>query len=60
MESCLSELVVSSIFCIKFQLSFASEGLDVVVLDYQKKNVGLWVYFSSLTCNPHWGIKKHI
>lgn len=60
MESCLSELVVTSIFCIKFQLSFALEGLDMVVLDHQKKDVCLWAYFSSLTCNPHWGEKKAI
>lgn len=57
-NSCLSEVVVISVFWIKFQLSFASEGLDDVVLDHQKKDVCLQTYFSSLTCNPHWGKKS--
>lgn len=56
-NSCLSEVVVISVVYIKFQLSFASEGLDDVVLDHQKKDVCLQTYFSSLTCNPHWGKK---
>lgn len=39
MDTCLSELAVASVFWINFQLSFASESLDVVVLDNQKKDV---------------------
>lgn len=29
-----------------------------MVLDHQKKDVCLQTYFSSLTCNPHWGKKS--